>query len=618
MPLIKTDQNKCNLSYTCIRVCPAKAIKIEKDHAEILPSRCISCGNCVSVCSQNALTYKNSEEKTLAILKNKSKSIAICDPAISGEFDDILDYRNFVGMIKALGFDYVVESAFGVDLLAAKYKELITDFHGKYYISSKCPATINQIENFHHELIDNLAPLVTPSIAMAKVSRHLYGNDSNIVLLTPCVAAKTDIPKFKGTDGEINEVLSFSELRNLFKEKEITETSVEHSEFDPPISKLGGLFPISHGLFQATDINLGLLDCEILSTDGRNNFIQSINEFQNDSSINKHLDLFYCEGCIMGPGSSKGGRKFSRRSKVIQYVKKRLRKFDNNKWAEYMLMFKELDLSRNFKVQNVILKTPSENQIQEVLVEMGKENSSNQLDCKSCGYETCIKFAEAKIQGLSKYEMCPSYTIKKLNNSNLKLEKINKQLSETKSALKKSEKEAKREREIAQEASETVSAMLQKLPSGVVIVDKNLKIIESNKSFVKLLGEEAIMLNDIIPGLVDADLTKLISFHKIFSTVILNGEDILNKDINFGSKLFNVSVFTIKKNEVVGGIIRDLYAPEVRKEEVIGRARAVIKENLQTVQQIAFLLGESASKTEKILNSIIQSHSVEDKHNDEQ
>jgi len=63
---------------------------------------------------------------------------------------------------------------------------------------------------------------------------------------------------------------------------------------------------------------------------------------------------------------------------------------------------------------------------------------------------------------------------------------------------------------------------------------------------------------------------------------------------------------------VVGGIIRDLYAPEVRKEEVIGRARDVIKENLQTVQQIAFLLGESASKTEKILNSIIKSHTTEE------
>lgn len=153
-----------------------------------------------------------------------------------------------------------------------------------------------------------------------------------------------------------------------------------------------------------------------------------------------------------------------------------------------------------------------------------------------------------------------------------------------------------------------MSAMLQKLPSGVVIVNENLKVIEANKTLVDLLGEETRMLNEIIPGLVDADLTKLISFHKFFSSVVLNGEDILNKDVHFGNRLFNVSVFTIKKNKIVGGIIRDLYAPEVRREEVIGRARAVIKENLQTVQQIAFLLGESASKTEKLLSSIIKSH----------
>jgi hypothetical protein len=48
----------------------------------------------------------------------------------------------------------------------------------------------------------------------------------------------------------------------------------------------------------------------------------------------------------------------------------------------------------------------------------------------------------------------------------------------------------------------------------------------------------------------------------------------------------------------------------VRKEEVINRAREVIKENLETVQQIAFLLGESASKTEKILSSIIDAQKL--------
>jgi len=608
MPLIATNKDKCNLSYTCIRVCPAKAIKIEDDHANIIRDRCIGCGNCVTVCAQSAIEYRKSEDLVKQFLSGIDPVVAVCDPSISGEFDDILDYRNFVGMIRALGFDFVVEAAFGADLVAYKYKNLFDNFHGKYYISTKCPALVNHVENFHPDLVENLAPIVPPNVAMAKVVRKKYGVNAKIVSLSPCVASKNDVRAFNGSDGDIHAVLSFVELRKLFEEYKISENSVEFSEFDPPFARLGGLFPISHGLFQAADIDISMLNGGIISTEGRNNFLRSINEFKTQHNLNQHLDLFYCEGCIMGPGASPGGRKFSRRSQVIRYVRKRLKSFDEEQWQREIEEYKDLDLNRGFISRGQSLPVPTEEEVQDVLVEMGKEKVEDQLGCGSCGYESCKEFAIAKCQGLANYEMCSSYTIKNMNTYIKELGTANEKLSKTKTALKESERIANEERQAAQEASETVSAMLQKLPSGVVIVDENLKIIESNKSFVDLLGEETRMLNEIIPGLVDADLTKMITFHKLFSTVILNGEDILNRDVHFGNRLFNVSVFTIKKNKIVGGIVRDLYAPEVRKEEVIGRARAVIKENLQTVQQIAFLLGESASTTEKLLNSIIKSH----------
>lgn len=610
MPLIIPNKDKCNLSYTCIRVCPAKAIKIEDDHANIIGKRCIACGNCVTVCAQSAIEYRKSDDIVRMLLSGNDPVAAICDPSISGEFDDILDYRNFVGMIRALGFDYVVEAAFGADLIAKKYKDLFDNFHGKYYISTKCPAVVNQVENFHPDLVENLAPIVPPNVAMAKVIRKKYGKNVKIVSLSPCVASKNDVKVFNSSDGNIHAVLSFVELRKLFEEFGISETSVEFSEFDPPFARLGGLFPVSHGLFQAAEIDMSMLYGRIISTEGRNNFLRAINEFKTEHNLNQHLDLFYCEGCIMGPGTSSGGRKFSRRSQVLRYVRKRLKTFDEKQWQKDIEEYENLDFVRTFHSKGVGLPEPSEEEVQAVLKEMGKSKIEDQLGCGSCGYESCKEFAIAKCQGLANYEMCSSYTIKNMNTTLKELAMANEKLSKTKTALKESERIANEERILAQEASETVSAMLQKLPSGVVIVDENLKIIESNKSFVDLLGEETRMLNEIIPGLVDADLTKLITFHKLFSTVILNGEDILNRDVHFGNSLFNVSVFTIKKNKIVGGIVRDLYAPEVRKEEVIGRARAVIKENLQTVQQIAFLLGESASKTEKLLNSIIKSHTL--------
>jgi len=49
---VKTVPNRCRICYTCVRTCPAKAIRISKSQAEVVPSRCIGCGHCIQVCSQ--------------------------------------------------------------------------------------------------------------------------------------------------------------------------------------------------------------------------------------------------------------------------------------------------------------------------------------------------------------------------------------------------------------------------------------------------------------------------------------------------------------------------------------------------------------------------------------
>lgn len=158
--------------------------------------------------------------------------------------------------------------------------------------------------------------------------------------------------------------------------------------------------------------------------------------------------------------------------------------------------------------------------------------------------------------------------------------------------------------------------MLQKLPSAVVIADKKLKIVHSNQSFIDLLGDDALEISDIIPGLIGADLKTLLPYniYNQFSYTLQNGEDVMNRDLSYKEGLLNVSVFTIKKGSIVGAIIRDMYAPEVRKEEVIKRVTDVIDKNLAMVQKIGFLLGEGASETEQMLNSIVKTFKDGPKH----
>lgn len=608
--LIVTDRDKCNLSYTCIKVCPTKAIKIEEGHAHIIPERCIGCGHCVTVCAQNAISYRSEKQKTIELIKSENTVAALCDPAIAGEFVDISDYRKFVAMLKELGFDLVNEVAFGVDLVALKYKELYDDFHGKYYISTKCPATTGYIVRYKPDLVNNLAPIVPPYIAMAKVVRQKYGKNIKTVYITACTSAKDEAKQFKETDGALDAVITFTELRALFDDFNIYEKKVEYCDFDPPLGKKGGLFPISHGLMQSIDFIEDLLKSNVLVTEGRTNFLQSINEFSSEDKFTQHLDLFYCKGCVMGPGTSSGGKKFTRRTQVVNYVKKRLKNFDENIWEKDIQEFTDIDLSRNYKTIDRRLPFPSEKKIQKVLEDLGKTKSEDQLGCGSCGYPTCREFAIANVQGLANYEMCYTFSLKEMHNSLNKLNAANKRLQDTQQALKKSEERAKSEKEAAHEAKETVTTMLNKIRAGVVLVDQDFKIIESNHSFINLLGEDAQIIDETIPGLRGADIRILLPFSKFFETVLHTGEDILNKDIQLENAFLNISVFTIRKNKIAGAIIRDLTAPEVQREEIINRARNVIQDNLKTVQQIAFLLGESAAKTERTLNSIIEAQKL--------
>lgn len=76
--------------------------------------------------------------------------------------------------------------------------------------------------------------------------------------------------------------------------------------------------------------------------------------------------------------------------------------------------------------------------------------------------------------------------------------------------------------------------------------------------------------------------------------------------------MLKLTLFTIQNRKLVCGFVRNLFLQDVRNDEIVARARAVINDNLETVQKIAYLLGESASRTEAILNSILESQTDSD------
>jgi PAS domain S-box-containing protein len=168
--------------------------------------------------------------------------------------------------------------------------------------------------------------------------------------------------------------------------------------------------------------------------------------------------------------------------------------------------------------------------------------------------------------------------------------------------------------ERAKESMIISSHMLHKIRAGIIIVNTDFKVIDSNESFAQMMGEDIIELYDTIPGLRGADLTELVPdvIFKMIAGIMSTGENNLERDVKHKNKLLHISVVTIYKQRVVGALIRDMSAPVLVRDEIISRAQRVNKKNIETVQKIAYLLGENAAETEELINSIIESYRYSD------
>ena len=597
-PVLKINDGKCRNSYSCVRVCPVNAIEVrpQKDHPSILPDKCIGCGLCYVSCSPRAIEFRDSKEEVKTLLSSGRKTAALIEPSIASEFDDITDYRKFVTMIRSLGFDYVHEVSFGVDLIAAHYAELFSTAEGKYYITANCPAIVKLIEKFHPELTPNLAPLVSPMVATAMVVKEIYGQDIATVQIGPCIDAKDEALLY-GSGRLIEGVLTFIELRQMFEESGIQERLVKMSDFDPPYGFWGALYPLPAGIIQAGGLKRDMVSSKVITASGKEDCLEAIHDFDKHiDTIHHHFNLFFCHGCLLGPGMENHTERFRRRALVSRYAEKRISTLDKDLWQKNMDKWMKLDFSRTFTPDDQRIPEPPEEAINEVLKIVGKNNPQEELNCGACGYKSCREFAITVAKGLAIPEMCHTFNLRNKQEYIETLRQTNRKLAETKKALKESEELALREKEMAQSASDMLNNMLEKLPSGVVIVDNNLKILHSNQSFINIIGEDARAISEIIPGLTGADIKTLIPFnvYNMFTYVIKEDEPVVSKDVHFEDKMLNISIFPIKKNKMCGAIIRDLFSPEVQGEEVTNRVSEVIEKNLEMVQKIRFPAGRGS------------------------
>lgn len=408
--IVTTITDRCKRCYSCIRECPASAIRVIDAQAKVIEERCIACGHCVKVCSQDAKQILSEIDETYELLKS-DKVVAIVAPSFAASFPN--EYKKIPTALRKLGFAQVIETAFGADLIANDYMEVIKSDSQKTIISSACPAVVSFIQKYYVDLVPNLAQVVSPMIALGRYLKKDLGKDVKIVFIGPCVAKKHEARDEEVT-GVIDSVLTFTELKQMFYEQNIIVDECEESDFDGPQAMMGKAYPLAGGLLKTTDISDDILEKDIIVVEGKKKVLEIIEEIANNHINAKFTDILFCEGCISGPAIDTELNYYARREKVINYIDEKIYNVDKRVWKSNLYNARKLNLQRTFRIDNQRRPYPSEEKIKEILAQTKKFTPKDELNCGACGYPTCREYAVAIAKDLAEKEMCLPYLLDEL------------------------------------------------------------------------------------------------------------------------------------------------------------------------------------------------------------
>ncbi len=559
MPICLTlKKSNCKNCYKCIRHCPVKSIRFSGNQAHIIDDECILCGQCFVVCPQNAKQIVDETEKVKFFLQCDEPVIVSLAPSFIANYHGV-GIESMRKALKQLGFYDVEETAMGATVVKNEYERMIEEEDRDIIISSACHSINLLIQKYFPAQLEYLADVVSPMQAHCMDIKKRYPN-AKTVFIGPCVAKKDEADHYKGI---VDAVLTFDELSSWLKEKNIElEQNIDITE-----ESKARFFPTTGGILKT--LSKQHPDYTYMALDGVENCIAALKDIASGKIHKCFIEMSACVGsCIGGPVMEK----YHKSSPIDDYIK--VSKYAGKKDFVVEQPNKN-DIRKLFKYIDPKYKKPSETEIYSALRQMGKFKESDELNCGSCGYNTCREKAIAICHGKADASSCLPFLKDK-----------------------------------AESFSDTI---VKNTPNGIIVLNENMEVQQINeaaknimniRSSADVLGDQVVKILDPHEFIRTRDSKKNIRKKRLFLAEY--------------QKYIELTVLHDRDSHLLIGIMRDITEEEytrVKKEEIsrktIAVADKVVDRQMKIVQEIASLLGETAAETKIALTKLKESISDE-------
>ncbi len=547
-------KSNCKNCYKCIRNCPVKSIRFSANQAHIVESECILCGRCFVVCPQNAKEIVDGIEKAKVLIQTNAPVYASIAPSFIANYDGV-GIETLRKALKKLGFYDVEETAVGATFVKNEYEKMINSGEHDIIISSCCHSVNLLIQKYYPKAIKYLANVMSPMQAHSSDIKKRNKN-AKTVFIGPCVAKKDEGDRYEGI---VDCVLTFEELSKWLKEENI---SLEMEEEPKEEKSKARLFPTTGGILKTMVCDNS--QYTYMAIDGIENCIEALKDIESGKISKCFIEMSACVGsCIAGPIIEK-----KRESHLKDYVR-----VNNYAGKEDFIIEQgeSIYYQKNFAPLPINNDIPSEYDIMQIMKQMNKTKKSDELNCGSCGYNTCREKAVAIYQGKAQISMCLPY--------------------------------------LKEKAESFSDCIVNNTPNALIVLNEKFEVQQLNSAAKKLmhirnesdvLGDQVVRILDPVPFIKVLDSKENMKNEKVY---LAEYDKYVEQTIIYDSN-YHLLVCIMRD---VTEVTKEKAKKETISKQTIEIADKVVDKQMRIVQEIASLLGETAAETKIALTKLKES-----------